>query len=57
MSFSVMPMSAVAITVVKMNRPLNTCIGINAARTYPGLTGRRKMQTPSTICSITQNGS
>lgn len=52
-----MPMSAVAITVVKMNRPLNTCIGINAARTYTGLTGRRKMQTPSTIWPIKQKSS
>lgn len=50
MSFSVMPISATAMTLVNSRRPQKTCTGINAALQATGVTGIRYRPTPKTSC-------
>lgn len=52
MSFSVMPMSATAITLVKMKRPLYTWMGMNAALQDTGANGSKYSPIPKRSCSV-----
>lgn len=52
MSFSVIPMSATAITEMKMKRPVEMWKGMNAALQDTGANGIKYSATPRKICSV-----
>lgn len=47
-----MPISATAMVLEKMNRPLKTWRGMNAALQYTGVTGSKNITIPRTSCGV-----